>query len=125
MRSRARAATDFTAARAAGAAVDAKHTSPAFYFPSSVHKDTVFPHILLDRAKPGLIAVNSDGRRFVNEADSYHDFVEGMFRANAVSPSVPAWLVCDRIFHPGLRGRPGASGRRQRARSRATSPTAI
>ena len=57
----------FAAARATGAAVDAKHTSPAFYFPSSVHKDTVYPHILLDRAKPGLIAVNSDGRRFVNE----------------------------------------------------------
>ena len=91
-----------------------KHISPAFYFPSSLHKDTVFPHILLDRAKPGLIAVNSDGRRFVNEADSYHDFVEGMFRANAVSPSVPAWLICDRSFirdygiglvHPGAGGR--------------------
>ena len=100
----------FQAARAAGAAVDDDHTSPAFYFPSSLHKDTVYPHILLDRAKPGLIAVNSDGRRFVNESDSYHDFVEGMFRANAVMPSVPAWLVCDRSFirdygiglvHPG------------------------
>jgi succinate dehydrogenase/fumarate reductase flavoprotein subunit len=92
----------FTAARAAGAAVDHKHTSPAFYFPSSVHKDaggeTVYPHILLDRAKPGLIAVNREGRRFVNEADSYHDFVEGMFRANASEPSVPAWLICDRAF---------------------------
>ena len=100
----------FAAARATGAAVDAKHTSPAFYFPSSVHKDTVYPHILLDRAKPGLIAVNSDGRRFVNESDSYHDFVEGMFRANAATSSVPAWLICDRGFvrdyglglvHPG------------------------
>jgi 3-oxosteroid 1-dehydrogenase len=100
----------FAAARAVGAAVDDKHTNPAFYFPSSLHKDTVYPHILLDRAKPGLIAVNTDGRRFVNESDSYHDFVEGMFRANAASPSVPAWLVCDRSFirdyglgllHPG------------------------
>jgi 3-oxosteroid 1-dehydrogenase len=100
----------FAAARAIGAAVDAKHTNPAFYFPSSLHKETVYPHILLDRAKPGLIAVNRDGRRFVNESDSYHDFVEGMLRANAASPSVPAWLVCDRSFvrdyglglvHPG------------------------
>jgi succinate dehydrogenase/fumarate reductase flavoprotein subunit len=105
----------FQAARAAGAAVDDRHTSPAFYFPSSMHKETVFPHILLDRAKPGLIAVNSDGRRFVNESDSYHDFVEGMFRANAATPSVPAWLICDHSFirdygiglvHPG-------AGRRQ------------
>ena len=104
----------FQAARAVGAAVDEKHTNPAFYFPSSVHKgadgETVYPHILLDRAKPGLIAVNADGRRFVNESDSYHDFVEGMLRANASAPSVPAWLVCDRSFmrdyglglvHPG------------------------
>jgi len=104
----------FTAARAIGAAVDDKHTNPAFYFPSSVHKtmsgETVYPHILLDRAKPGLIAVNADGRRFVNESDSYHDFVEGMLRANKVTPSVPAWLICDRSFirdyglgllHPG------------------------
>jgi hypothetical protein len=98
--------------------VDAKHTNPAFYFPSSLHKDIVFPHILLDRAKPGLIAVNKDGRRFVNESDSYHDFVEAMLRTNAASPSVPAWLICDRSFirdygiglvHPG-------AGRREIAR---------
>jgi 3-oxosteroid 1-dehydrogenase len=91
-----------SAARAAGAAVDATHVSPAFYFPSSVHNgaggETVFPHILLDRAKPGLIAVNQDGRRFANESDSYHDFVEAMLRANAATPSVPAWLICDRGF---------------------------
>jgi 3-oxosteroid 1-dehydrogenase len=104
----------FSAARTIGAGVDAKHTNPAFYFPSSLYGDTVYPHILLDRAKPGLIAVNSDGRRFVNESDSYHDFVEGMFRSNAVTPSVPAWLICDRAFirdygiglvHPGAGAR--------------------
>ncbi len=100
----------FSAARVAGAAVDDKHTSPAFYFPSSLHKDTIYPHILLDRAKPGLIAVNKDGRRFVNESDSYHDFAEAMLRTNAAAQSVPAWLICDRSFirdyglglvHPG------------------------
>src|SRR5882757_485106 len=109
----------FNAARAIGAAVDSAHLMGAFYFPSSELKTAkthaLFPHILLDRAKPGLIAVNSAGRRFVNEADSYHDFVEGMLRANAVTPSVPAWLICDRSFirdyglglvHPG-------AGRRQ------------
>ena len=102
------------AARAVGAAVDAEHTNPAFYFPSSLHGDTVYPHILLDRAKPGLIAVNKDGRRFVNESDSYHDFAEAMLRTDADSPSVPAWLICDRSFlrdyglglvHPGARAR--------------------
>jgi len=82
--------------------------------PRSLHGDTVYPHILLDRAKPGLIAVNKDGRRFVMSPTSYHDFVEGMFRSNAATPSVPAWLICDRSFirdygiglvHPGAGAR--------------------
>jgi 3-oxosteroid 1-dehydrogenase len=100
----------FMAAQRTGAAVDDKHTSPAFYFPSSAHKDDLFPHILLDRAKPGLIAVNKDGRRFVNESDNYHDFADAMLRTNSASPCIPAWLICDRSFirdygigvvHPG------------------------
>jgi succinate dehydrogenase/fumarate reductase flavoprotein subunit len=99
-----------TAAQNAGAALDDKLTSPAFYFPSSQNGTDLFPHILLDRAKPGLIAVNKDGRRFVNEADNYHDFVEAMFRSHKVTPTIPAWLICDRTFirdygiglvHPG------------------------
>jgi hypothetical protein len=100
----------FKAAQAAGAAVDADHTMDAFYFPSSLNGEINFPHILLDRAKPGLIAVNKDGRRFVNESASYHDFVEAMLRTNEASPCIPAWLICDCSFirdyglglvHPG------------------------
>ncbi len=72
----------------------------------------LYPHIILDRAKPGLIAVNSAGRRFVNEGVSYHDFVEAMFRSNEVVPTIPAYLICDAqfvakygigIIHPGTR----------------------
>ena len=58
----------------------------------------LYPHLALDRAKPGLIAVNSAGRRFVNEAASYHDFVEGMFDSEANVPSIPAYLICDADF---------------------------
>ncbi len=58
----------------------------------------LFPHFMFDRAKPGLIAVNSSGRRFVNEAVSYHDFVEAMFAANATAPSIPCYLICDATF---------------------------
>lgn len=67
----------------------------------------LFPHLSLDRAKPGLIAVNKAGCRFVNEANSYHDFVEAMFDDKA---AIPAWLICDTGFiqkyglgciHPG------------------------
>ncbi len=58
----------------------------------------LYPHIILDRAKPGLIAVNSTGCRFVNEAVSYHDFVEAMFEANAKARSIPCYLICDAAF---------------------------
>jgi succinate dehydrogenase/fumarate reductase flavoprotein subunit len=58
----------------------------------------LFPHLVLDRAKPGLIAVNSAGRRFVNEAASYHDFVLAMFESHKITPSIPAWLICDATF---------------------------
>ena len=54
----------------------------------------LFPHLFLDRAKPGLIAVDDRGRRFVNEASSYHHFIEGMF----ASGHHGAWLVCDATF---------------------------
>jgi succinate dehydrogenase/fumarate reductase flavoprotein subunit len=100
----------FKAAQVAGGAVDANHTMGAFYFPSSIKGKINFPHILLDRAKPGLIAVSKDGRRFVNESASYHDFVEAMLCTNDASPCIPAWLICDRSFirdygiglvHPG------------------------
>jgi len=104
-----------TAAMAGGAAIDGKMDSAGLWMPCSILRrqdgtESVWPHIILDRSKPGLIAVNSTGRRFCNESDSYHDFVMAMLRANQTAPSVPAYLVCDRSFirdygiglvHPG------------------------
>jgi succinate dehydrogenase/fumarate reductase flavoprotein subunit len=58
----------------------------------------LFPHLVLDRAKPGLVAVNSAGHRFVNEAVSYHDFVEAMFESHKNVPSIPVHLICDMPF---------------------------
>ena len=103
------------AAERAQGAIDEDIRSPALWMPSSVMRQpdgrlSVFPHIMLDRAKPGLIAVNGTGRRFVNEANSYHDFVEAMIGAQATASSIPSYLICDRSFirdyglgliHPG------------------------
>ena len=72
--------------------------TPASVTPRADGGNGLYPHLLLDRAKPGLIAVNKSGERFVNEAVSYHDFVEGMFDANARSPSIPCYLICDAPF---------------------------
>jgi len=86
-----------------GAALAHKDGASGLWAPVSVttRRDGnkgLFPHLVLDRAKPGLIAVNSAGQRFVNEAVSYHDFVLAMFERNETTPSIPAYLICDAGF---------------------------
>ncbi|MEY4752594.1 MAG: hypothetical protein RJA44_269, partial [Pseudomonadota bacterium] len=56
-----------------------------------------FPH-LIERAKPGLIAVTRAGQRFVNEADSYYDFMSALYTALPPGAPVEAWLICDHRF---------------------------
>ncbi|WP_353233688.1 FAD-dependent oxidoreductase [Diaphorobacter ruginosibacter] len=73
----------------------------AFWVPASTWKRSdgtlaLFPHTVTDRAKPGLIAVGSNGRRFVNEAVSYHEFVRAQLRH--AEAAIPAWLICDSRF---------------------------
>ena len=54
----------------------------------------LFPHFI-DRAKPGVIAVTEAGRRFVNEGNSYHDFIQALFAATKAGDEACAWLVTD------------------------------
>lgn len=90
-------------ARKAGAACDDKVVSPAYWSPGSVRRtpdgrSTLWIHGHMDRGKPGLLAVNQSGMRFVNEADSYHDFVVAMFADQEGRENIPAYLVCDHRF---------------------------
>lgn len=55
----------------------------------------VFPH-LLDRYKPGIIGVLSNGRRFTNESNSYHDVGAALTRACESMPETAMWLICDK-----------------------------
>lgn len=56
-----------------------------------------FPH-LVERAKPGLIMVRRDGRRFADEADSYHDVMSALFAATPPGETPEAWMICDARF---------------------------
>jgi succinate dehydrogenase/fumarate reductase flavoprotein subunit len=53
-----------------------------------------FPHIV-DRAKPGVIGVLANGKRFVNEADGYYDYAAAMVAAVPGGEEVASWLICD------------------------------
>ena len=91
------------AAIAAGASMNTRVASPAYWVPASLFQRAdgsqgVFPHTVTDRAKPGVIAVNASGRRFVNEALSYHEFVLAMLRDGNDTTNRSFHLVCDRRF---------------------------
>lgn len=84
-----------------GAALSAPTPEGAFWVPVSSFTRAdgsagLFPHTVTDRAKPGLIAVGQDGRRFANEAVSYHDFVRAQLARGG--DASPAWLLCDARF---------------------------
>jgi succinate dehydrogenase/fumarate reductase flavoprotein subunit len=53
-----------------------------------------FPHFN-DRAKPGFIVVDKEGRRFANETASYHDFVPNMIEACRDHDVLEAFIICD------------------------------
>ena len=56
-----------------------------------------FPHII-ERAKPGIIGVLSNGQRFVNEANGYYDYVTAMVEQAPAGEPVASWLICTHDF---------------------------
>lgn len=85
-----------------GGVVDTTLFSPVAWAPVSrvPYKDGHvghFPHII-DRAKPGVIGVLKNGRRFVNEAGGYYDYVDAMVKAVPEGEEVCSWLICTHRF---------------------------
>lgn len=90
-------------AMASGAKMDRENTEGAFWSPVSVAtrsdgSTARFPHLMADRAKPGLIAVNKFGKRFYNEAENYHDFVRAMLGRFRNEDQQPVHFLCDANF---------------------------
>jgi succinate dehydrogenase/fumarate reductase flavoprotein subunit len=91
-------------AESAGGRVEDTLPNAAAWVPVSIttRKDgskDVMPHFI-DRAKPGVIAVTREGKRFANEGNSYHDFVQEMMKAAKPGEEIAAFLLCD---HRALR----------------------
>lgn len=90
-------------AESAGGALRSDLFQPAALMPVSEPileggRKGAFPH-LIDRYKPGMIAVNRHGLRFCNESNSYHDFCDAVIRmGEGADPGV--FIVCD---HKALR----------------------
>ncbi len=91
-------------AESLGARLRAGKAGNAFLAPVSHYRRAdgsaaVFPHTVTDRAKPGLIAVDDMGKRFANEAVSYHAFATALLaQQNRSRGDAGAWLICDARF---------------------------
>jgi succinate dehydrogenase/fumarate reductase flavoprotein subunit len=81
----------------AGDLVQAAALAPVSLVPRPDGSVAHFPH-LIERAKPGLIAVTAQGQRFCNEANSYHDFMQDLLAAIPAGHKPEAWLICDHLF---------------------------
>lgn len=93
------------AARAVGADVDTDLSSPCLWTPSSLltERDGRKVPIIygyLDRGRPGVIAVDPKGKRFVNESNSYHDVVAALFERSAELGGGTSnyYFICDAAF---------------------------
>ncbi|MHC6591609.1 FAD-dependent oxidoreductase [Arthrobacter sp. C152] len=91
-----------TMAQEVGARFETALASPAAWCPVSLvpyrnGRTGTFPHIM-DRAKPGSIGVRRDGKRFVNEANGYYDYVEGLLAATPEGEAAEAWQIADAEF---------------------------
>jgi 3-oxosteroid 1-dehydrogenase len=96
------------AARTLGATLDREVESSGYWQPSSQirRKDGITSGVLygyLDRGRPGVIAVDRFGKRFVNESNSYHDVGLALLK-NGYGKGNFFHFVCDRSFvwHHGL-----------------------
>lgn len=79
-----------------GGVLDDRVAQPAAWTPASAVPGpdgaaNFFPHFG-DRAKPGVIVVDATGRRFANEAVSYHEFTQAMLAANGDGPGA-GWFI--------------------------------
>ena len=68
--------------------------TPVSLVPQADGSTVPFPHFF-ERGKPGYISVDRRGKRFANDARSYHVFVPALVEACRGDSAVEGWIVCD------------------------------
>jgi 3-oxosteroid 1-dehydrogenase len=85
------------AAVEAGAATDL--LEDCWWAPGFPRPDGEVSFLLWERAAPGLVMVDRDGRRWINEGTDYNTFGHLALEAErAGRPVVPSWVVADATF---------------------------
>ena len=92
---------------AAGGVLNVDNAGECIWTPVSVlrKKDgsvLKYPHIFIDRAMPGSIAVDSEGKRFANEGGSYQNFVKAMHDKGLTTVHLIAGRAFLRSYGMGL-----------------------
>ncbi|KAN0101548.1 3-ketosteroid dehydrogenase [Hyaloscypha variabilis] len=68
----------------------------AWWYPTFVNPRTGERHLCpYERCLPHGIIVDSSGKRFMSEAQSYFDCGQQQYERNKTVPTIPAWLVMD------------------------------
>jgi 3-oxosteroid 1-dehydrogenase len=84
------------AAAAIGAAFDLM--DDAWWMPTVAMPDGTVAGTVAERQYPGQFIVNQDGRRFVNEASPYTDFVHAQIEGQRSGVGhIPAWMIIDDV----------------------------
>lgn len=102
-------------ARRAGAALALM--DDAWWGPTMLNPETNAPQFMLqERSLPFCFIVAKDGRRFMNESESYVDAGHHQYERNRTVEAIPAWQIMDsphRAHYPFGPAMPGSRGTRK------------
>ncbi|MGW0759269.1 FAD-dependent oxidoreductase [Streptomyces sp. NPDC002814] len=93
---------------AIAAGAELRNMSQAWWCPTiripddAIDGEPVYRVLLAERARPGSVLVDHHGRRFTNEAQSYHEVGRSLHRSGATGHGFrnaePSWLIVDAAY---------------------------
>ena len=88
----------------------------AWWGPTMLNPDGTPQFMLQERSLPHCFIVASDGKRFMNESESYVDAGHHQYERHREVPAIPAWQIMDsrhRAYYPFGMAMPGKGGSRK------------